>query len=135
MRVLLKNHLSTLVFALTVVIDAISIRLILPHLLRKDLNVASSIIPLLNNTESQFSVSFASFCAISSLCTKSALLSAYFASAIFALIEDALRISYFVYSGRPLIFEQRSVISTANSIASSCDVFAINTPLSPPMVE
>ena len=107
---MLKNHLSTLVFALTVVIDAISTRLILPHLLRNDLKATSSIMALLYKTLSQVSVSFASFCAISSLCTKSALLSAYFASAMFALMEDALLISCFAYSGRPLIFEQSSVI-------------------------
>ena len=72
---MLKTHLSTLVFTLTVVIEAINIRLILPHLLRKDLKVSSSIMALLYKTLSQVSVSFASFCAISSLCTKSALLS------------------------------------------------------------
>ena len=130
-RVLLKNHFCPFDFDLTVVIEAISILLILPHLLRKDLNVASSIIALLYKTLSQFSVSFASFCAISSLCTKSALLSAYFASAMFALMEDALRISCLVYSGRPFILEQSSVISTANSIASSWEVFGINSPFCP----
>ena len=120
----------SLALALTVVIEAISIRLIFPHLLRKDLNVTSSIITLLYKTQSQVSVSLASFCAISSLCTKSALLSAYFASAIFALMDDAERISCLVYSGRPFIFEHNSVISTANSMESSCEVFGINTPLS-----
>ena len=57
----------SLALALTVVIEAISIRLIFPHLLRKDLNVTSSIITLLYKTQSQVSVSLASFCAISSL--------------------------------------------------------------------
>ena len=134
-RVLLKTHFCPLIFALTVVIEAINILLILPHLFRKDLKVSSSIMPLLNNTESQFSVSFASFWAISSLWTKSALLSAYFASAMFALIDDALRISCFVYSGRPFILEQSSVISTVNSIASSWEVFGIRNSFCPPMVE
>ena len=45
----------------TVVIDAISIRLILPHLFRNDLNVGSLILPLLKSTFNQVSVSFASF--------------------------------------------------------------------------
>ena len=130
-QVLRGNHFCPLIFALTVVIEAINILLILPHLFRKDLKVSSSIMPLLNNTESQFSVSFASFCAISSLCTKSALLSAYFASAMFALMEDALRISCLVYSGRPFILEQSSVISTVNSIESSWEVFGINSPFCP----
>ena len=133
---MLKTHICPLDFDLTVVIEAINILRILPHLFRKDLKVSSSMISLLNKTVSQFSVSFASFWAISSLWTKSALLSAYFASAIFALIEEALRISYFVYSGRPFIFEHSSVISTANSIASSCEVFAIACSfLCPPSVE
>jgi len=92
--VLLKGYFCSFdILFFTVVIEAINILLSLPHLFRKDLKVSSSIMPLLHKTLSHVSVSFASFCAISNLCTKSALLSAYLASAIFALMEEALRIS------------------------------------------
>ena len=63
-----------------VMTEAMSLRLIEPHLFLKSLYVFSFIFPFLKINSSQYSVSEHSFNDISSLLIKSALLCAYFAS-------------------------------------------------------
>ena len=71
--------------------EVMSLRLIEPHLFLKSLYIGSVILPFLNISSSQYSVSEHSFKEISSLFIKSALLCAYFASWIFAPIDDEER--------------------------------------------
>ncbi len=85
-------HLVFYFLFFAVVTDAMSFLLIVPHLLSKDLYVISSILLLRNNNSNQYSVSKLSFKAISNLFIKSALLCAYFASCIFAPMDDEERI-------------------------------------------
>ena len=90
-RVLLKSNICLQAFSFAVVMEAMSLRRIEPHLLRKSLWVISVILPFLKISSSQYSVSEHSFKEISNLFIKSALLCAYFASWIFAPIDDEER--------------------------------------------